>query len=103
MTKTLAIDPEYELGLRYGGLVEILAARWSMMHDRSPEAELVAAKKLLDHAVRVQVHGAEAHAALAELHRRRAEWLASERRAVAAEGAAGPRGADGAPAGASPL
>jgi hypothetical protein len=67
-----------------------------MTHGRSPEALFAAAGKLLEQAARVPGSGAEAHAGLAELHRRRAEWLLAKARPVATEVAAGLREADGA-------
>jgi serine/threonine-protein kinase len=93
---SLEIDHEYEMGLRYAGLVEILAARWAVQKGQSPAAAFAAAEKLLEHAERVQVHGAEAHAGLAELHRRRAEWQASRKQPITSEVAAGLRESDAA-------
>jgi serine/threonine-protein kinase len=89
-------DHGYEMALRYGGLIEIFAARWALGHGRSPTDAFEAARASLERAVQSNPNSAEAHAAVAELHRWRAEWRASLHQPVAEEVALGLRAAEAA-------
>jgi serine/threonine-protein kinase len=88
LKRSLQVDTSYELGLRYQGLIDLLAARWAARSGKPPQPWFDSSRASLERAVKVEAT-ADGHAALAEWYRRHAEWRASKKQPVADEIAEG--------------
>ncbi|MGE5236625.1 MAG: protein kinase domain-containing protein, partial [Acidobacteriota bacterium] len=80
LSRAQKIDPDdLTILLREGGIA-LLAGRWASRQGRSPLADFTEAEKALRSFVQYSAEVPEGHVLLSEVHWRRGEWLASQRR-----------------------
>jgi hypothetical protein len=86
--RAVAIDRRLESAWHSAGELELIAARWAIHQQRSPEAAFAAARKDLEAAVEASRAGGSLPR-LAELYRRRAEWRAAHKQPIDEDVSAG--------------
>ena len=85
LSRSLELNPRISFAYPEQVAAEVIAARWDMANQQSPEGRFQAADRAATRAMEVNPENSVAYQSAAEVHRWRAEWELESGRSVTAD------------------